>query len=180
MHAGLTKDQSPSIIEILQRRTTIAAEPAAEADVDRQSTQLVGFLETLFRRMMLNHKLTEEPDIEISREEVRAIIILDSQDRVTMSNLAESLGVPLSTATHTVDRLVSKGLVERNRSEEDRRVVEVQMSEYGRTLQGAFRDKRRVVARSWLEPLSGEEREVFLQLMSKITLLAKPGPDDPK
>ncbi len=135
--------------------------------------------------MMLNHKLTEEPDIEISREEVRAIIVLDSPGRVdtpiriTMSNLAESLGVPLSTATHTVDRLVSKGLVERNRSEEDRRVVEVQMSEYGRKLQGAFRDKRKVVARSWLEPLSGEEREVFLQLMSKITLLAKPGTGDP-
>jgi DNA-binding MarR family transcriptional regulator len=148
--------------------------------LDQQSTQLVGCLETLFRRMMLNHKLTEEPEIEISREEIRAIIILDSQDRVTMSNLAESLGVPLSTATHTVDRLVSKGLVERNRSEEDRRVVEVQMSEYGRKLQAAFRDKRKVVARSWLEPLSGEEREVFLQLMGKITLLAKPGAEEPK
>jgi DNA-binding MarR family transcriptional regulator len=148
--------------------------------LDQQSTQLVGCLETLFRRMMLNHKLAEEPEIEISREEIRAIIILDSQDRLTMSNLAESLGVPLSTATHTVDRLVSKGLVERNRSEEDRRVVEVQMSEYGRKLQAAFRDKRKVVARSWLEPLSGEEREVFLQLMGKITLLAKPGAEEPK
>jgi DNA-binding MarR family transcriptional regulator len=164
----------------LQRRTTIVAEPASDAGLDQQSTQLVGSLETLFRRMMLNHKLTEEPEIEISREEIRAIIILDSQDRVTMSNLAESLGVPLSTATHTVDRLVSKGLVERNRSEEDRRVVEVQMSEYGRKLQAAFRDKRKVVARSWLEPLSGEEREVFLQLMAKITLLAKPGAEEPK
>ena len=57
-----------------------------------------------------------------------------------MTHLAESLGVPLSTATHTVDRLVAKGLVERNRSEEDRRVVEVQMSEYGRKLQENFRE----------------------------------------
>ena len=53
------------------------------------------------------------------------MVILDSGERMMMSNLAESLGVPLSTATHTVDRLVAKGLVERNRSEEDRRVVEV-------------------------------------------------------
>jgi DNA-binding MarR family transcriptional regulator len=168
----------------LQRRTTVAGAldglPEAEPDpgLDRQSTQLVGCLETLFRRMMLNHKLAQEPELEISREEIRAIIILDSQDRMTMSNLAESLGVPLSTATHTVDRLVSKGLVERNRSEEDRRVVEVQMSEYGRKLQEAFRGQRRVVARSWLEPLSGDERELFLTLMAKITLLSNPAPED--
>ena len=85
--------------------------------------------------------------------------------------------MPLSTATHTVDRLVAKGLAERNRSEEDRRVVAVQMSEYGRQLQEVFRERRKVVARSWLEPLSDQERTIFLQLMAKITLLAKPGPE---
>ena len=94
-----------------------------------------------------------------------------------MTHLADSLGVPLSTATHTVDRLVSKGLVERNRGVEDRRVVEVEMSEYGLRLQETFRDKRKQVARNWLEPLSEEERGVFLQLMAKITRLAKPGAD---
>jgi DNA-binding MarR family transcriptional regulator len=141
--------------------------------------QLLGYLDALFRRLMLPRRTadTEEPALEISREEIRAMVILDSGERIMMSNLAESLGVPLSTATHTVDRLVTKGLVERNRSEEDRRVVQVQMSEYGRKLQEAFRDRRRVVARSWLEPLSGEEREMFLALMAKITLLAKPSED---
>lgn len=177
----------------MQRRTTIAADPAVaagpqpEPDVaandvtailNQQSTQLVGCLETLFRRMMLDRKHADDPQIEISREEIRALIILDSGARLTMTHLADSLAVPLSTATHTVDRLVSKGLVERNRSEEDRRVVEVEMSEYGRKLQESFRDKRKLVARSWLEPLSGQEREVFLQLMGKITLLAKPGAED--
>jgi DNA-binding MarR family transcriptional regulator len=54
------------------------------------------------------------------------------------------------------------------------------MSEYGRKLQEAFRDKRRLVARSWLEPLSSKERELFLELMSKITLLAKPTSEEPR
>lgn len=155
-------------------------EPDAPAALDQQSTQLVGYLETLFRRLLLNRKQADDPQIEISREEIRAMMLLDSGERLTMSNLADSLGVPLSTATHTVDRLVSKGLLERNRSEEDRRVVEVEMSEYGRKLQETFREKRMLVARSWLEPLSGNERELFLQLMAKITLLAKPGPEEPR
>jgi DNA-binding MarR family transcriptional regulator len=164
----------------LQKRTTAAADAALvepDAGLDQQSTQLVGYLEALFRRLML-HRKQDDPELEISREEIRAMLLLDSGERLTMSHLAESLGVPLSTATHTVDRLVAKGLVERNRSEEDRRVVEVQMSQYGRTLQESFRGKRKLVARSWLEPLSDEERGVFLQLMAKITLLAKPGPED--
>lgn len=127
---------------------------------------------------MLPRRSGDEAALEISREEIRALVILDSGERVMMSSLAESLAVPLSTATHTVDRLVAKGLVVRNRSEEDRRVVQVEMSDYGRKLQEEFRDKRKLMACSWLEPLSSGEREVFLELMSKITLLAKPVPED--
>ncbi|HEY1760280.1 MAG TPA: MarR family winged helix-turn-helix transcriptional regulator [Bryobacteraceae bacterium] len=143
-----------------------------------QSAQLLGYLDTLFRRLMLPRRSGDEAALEISREEIRALVILDSGERVMMSSLAESLAVPLSTATHTVDRLVAKGLVVRNRSEEDRRVVQVEMSDYGRKLQEEFRDKRKLMACSWLEPLSSGEREVFLELMSKITLLAKPVPED--
>ncbi len=166
----------------MQKRNTAAVEPQKPEPpkshtLDEQSNQLVGYLETLFRRMMLHRKQADDPQVEISREEIRAMLLLDSGGRLTMTKLAESLDVPLSTATHTMDRLVSKGLAERNRSEEDRRVVEVEMSEYGRKLQETFRESRKVVARTWLDPLSGEEREAFLQLMSKITLLAKPAPD---
>jgi DNA-binding MarR family transcriptional regulator len=142
----------------------------------------LGYLDTLFRRLMLPRR-TGDDALEISREEIRALVILDSggpesSRRVMMSNLAESLGVPLSTATHTVDRLVAKGLVVRNRSEADRRVVEVEMSDYGRRLQQEFREKRKLMACSWLEPLASREREIFLNLMSKITLLAKPVPEE--
>ena len=191
----MTKRTIPSIIEILQKRTTGA--PAGEgpaspgpdcsnpdrsnpdrSNVDQQSARLVGYLDTLFHRLMLPRKSGDEGAlVEISREEIRALVILDTGEPIMMSNLAESLAVPLSTATHTVDRLVAKGLVLRNRSEEDRRVVRVEMSDRGRKLQEEFRDKRKLMACSWLEPLSGDEREVFLELMSKITRLAKPVPE---
>jgi len=181
----LTKCEIPSILEILQKRTTVvprAVSPESPGSdrfsVDHQSAQLLGYLDTLFRRLMLPRRTGDEASLEISREEIRALVILDSGQRMMMSNLAESLAVPLSTATHTVDRLVAKGLVLRNRSEEDRRVVQVEMSEYGRKLQESFRDKRKLMARSWLEPLSSGEREVFLELMSKITRLAKPVPEE--
>jgi MarR family transcriptional regulator, organic hydroperoxide resistance regulator len=175
----LTTRLITSILEILQKRTTATPRPEA---LDRQSSELLGYLDSLFRKLMLPRRSAEEspdePSLEISREEIRALIILDSGQRIIMSNLAEALGVPLSTATHTVDRLVAKALVVRNRSEKDRRVVQVEMSDYGRKLQASHTEKRRFMARSWLEPLTSTEREIFLKLMDKITLLAKPAGEE--
>lgn len=143
--------------------------PRAGSALERQSAQLLGYFDTLFRRLMLAPKAEEEPAPECSREEIRALILLGSAGRVIMSNLAADLGVPLSTATHTVDRLVGKGLVLRVRSEEDRRVVLVEVSDFGKELRERFRAKQRVMAKSWLEPLSPGEREIFLELMAKIS-----------
>ena len=126
--------------------------------------------------MVLQRRSEEEDPAppEVSREEIRAMVILGTKGKMIMSSLAEALGVPLSTATHTVDRLVAKGLAVRSRSDEDRRIVQVEMSELGRQLQDAHRAKQREMARSWLMPLSPGEREIFLELMDKITRLAQP------
>lgn len=105
---------------------------------------------------------------------MRALIRLGSSGTMIMSDLASALGVPLSTATHTVDRLVEKSLVVRSRSDQDRRVVQVEMSEQGKALQATLRSKHRAMARSWLAPLSPGEREKFLELMAKISARAKP------
>lgn len=157
-------------MQLLLARTKKAVSP-----LDRQSGQLLGYFDTLFRRLMLPRRSDDHPALDCSREELRALIVMGDGDRVTMSSLAGELGVPLSTATHTIDRLVAKGIAARTRSEEDRRVVQVEMSEVGKKLQESFKEKRRAIARSWLEPLSNGEREIFLELMAKITEHAKPG-----
>jgi MarR family transcriptional regulator, organic hydroperoxide resistance regulator len=146
-------------MQLLQRRNTLAS----------QSGQLLGYLDALFRRLMLPRQPAAEPSVECSREEIRALILLRTSGRTIMSDFAGELGVPLSTATHTIDRLVRKGLVIRIRSEQDRRVVQVEMSEAGKAFQTALRARHQAMARSWLTPLTPAERERFLKLMAKIT-----------
>jgi DNA-binding MarR family transcriptional regulator len=160
-------------MQLLHKRSTPPRSRPSSKDaptLDQQSGQLVGYLDTLMQRLVLPRQPAEEA-VECSREEIRALILLGSSGRMIMSDFAGALGVPLSTATHTVDRLVDKVLVVRNRRDEDRRVVEVEMSENGKKLQDAFRGKRQGMARSWLAVLSQGEREIFLELMAKITLL---------
>jgi DNA-binding MarR family transcriptional regulator len=145
-------------------------------NIGRQSGQLLGYLDALFRRLVLPRHPPDEPAIDCSREEIRALILLRSSGRVIMSDFAGELGVPLSTATHTIDRLVRKGLVIRVRSEQDRRVVQVEMSPQGLAFQTALRARHQAMARSWLAPLSASERQAFLELIAKIAENAKPDP----
>jgi len=166
-------------MKLLQKRSTLPPRRAKSQEtptLDQQSGQLLGYLDALFQRLVLPRQPVE-PAPECSREEIRALILLGSNGRMIMSDFAAALGVPLSTATHTVDRLVDKVLVVRKRSDEDRRVVEVEISDVGKKLQAAFRSKRQGVARSWLAALSPGERRTFLELMEKITLRAKPEPE---
>ncbi len=145
--------------------------------MERQSGQLLGYLDALFRRLVLPRRTADEPNLDCSREEIRALILLGASGRTIMSDFAGELGVPLSTATHTIDRLVAKGLVIRVRSEQDRRVVQVEMSDLGKGVQTALRARHQAMARSWLAPLSPAEREAFLNLMAKI---ASPEPTGAK
>jgi DNA-binding MarR family transcriptional regulator len=165
----LTRPPESSIMQLLFSRST-----RGRSSLERQSGQLLGYLDTLFRRWMLARKGETFEGPECSREELRTLFLIHARGWSMMSSLADELGVPLSTATHTIDRLVTKGLVVRTRSEEDRRVVRVEMSDFGKRLQENFKDKRLSMARSWLEPLSNGERGIFLELMVKITERARP------
>jgi DNA-binding MarR family transcriptional regulator len=144
------------------------------SNIERQSGQLLGYLDALFRRLVVQRQPADDPMRECSREEIRAMMVLRSSGRSIMTDFAAELGVPLSTATHTIDRLVLKGLVMRLRSEKDRRVVQVEMSRQGQALQTILRARHQAMARSWLAPLSPGERETFLELMAKIAENAKP------
>jgi DNA-binding MarR family transcriptional regulator len=68
-----------------------------------------------------------------------------------------------------VERLIEKNLAIRSRIEDDRRVVCVELSDEGKRLNQIFLEQRRAAARNMLSPLTHGEREIFLELMTKIT-----------
>ena len=49
----------------------------------------------------------------------------------TMGQLSDHMNFPMSTATGIVDRLVKKGYIERGKSDSDRRIVVITLSEKG-------------------------------------------------
>lgn len=93
-----------------------------------------------------------------------------------MSALAEAAQTSQASLTGIVDRLEEHGLVERTRSVEDRRVVDVTLTDAG--LKELFASRAAFVVRleSVLSPLDAEERALFLSLLRKLTA---PLPDTP-
>ena len=68
----------------------------------------------------------------VSITEIHIIEKIGDREPVRMSEVARSIGVTLATLTVACDKLVAKGLVRRVRSQEDRRVVNIMLTDKGR------------------------------------------------
>lgn len=79
----------------------------------------------------------------ISYTQVRALVMLDGAEEATAGQLAKAAGLTPASVTATLDHLEAEGMVERRRSERDRRVVVVSLTPEGRALVAAKRDRWR-------------------------------------
>lgn len=96
---------------------------------------LLDNIQTCIRQISREQKrsITEIPKNNLTNFEYYVLKFLyDTQEPQTVTLLAQEMGVYPSLITATADKLYKKGLVERNRSEHDRRVVQIALTEAGR------------------------------------------------
>jgi DNA-binding MarR family transcriptional regulator len=108
--------------------------------------------------------------LSLSVFELLALMMSEKYQAVTMSSLAQGMSVPMSTATGIVDRLVKKGLLERGRSEEDRRVVTVSLTESGKEVIEDLKGQLYFNLDRVRGILTAEEFETALDLLRKLIL----------
>ncbi|MFA4886567.1 MAG: MarR family transcriptional regulator [Desulfotomaculaceae bacterium] len=108
--------------------------------------------------------------LSLSVFELLALMLSEKYQTVTMSNLAQGMSVPMSTATGVVDRLVKKGLLERGRSEEDRRVVTVSLTEDGKDMIDDLKGHLYSLLDRVRNLITVEEFETALELVRKVIL----------
>lgn len=93
--------------------------------------------------------------------------LLDRRGRLSMSDLAASLGIKLSGGTALVDRAVEAGWVERQRDPDDRRVVWVEVSPGGERILSELRQTRARIFARYLTCLEPDEIETLAALLSR-------------
>jgi DNA-binding MarR family transcriptional regulator len=131
-------------------------------------------IETIIGREMHPRKEDVDAMMDISPPEMRSLMWLGKYGMTVMTEFAQGIGVPLSTATRIVNRLVKKGLAVRCRSDHDRRIVEVDLSPIAYKHKNRFMAKRLATNQKLLSTLTSPERETMLTLLEKALVLSEP------
>lgn len=104
----------------------------------------------------------------VSEKELFILVFVGQNQRVSMSELASTLEVPLSTLTSIVDKLVEKKYLLRGHSEEDRRVVHVALAAKGKESYKAFLRQKKLMAEHVLAQLNEKEQNSMLQSIDNL------------
>lgn len=88
---------------------------------------------------------------------------------VTMSEICRASGTQPSTMTGVVDRLVRRGILTRESSPDDRRVVLVRLTELGARLHAQHVQFFQEFAANLLALLSTDERRLLVDLLERVT-----------
>jgi DNA-binding MarR family transcriptional regulator len=114
-------------------------------------------------------KMMEGIELSLSQSHVFILKYIRINGSCTVTTLAHHLGITLSAVTSLVDKLCRMELVTRVRSEEDRRVVIIELEEEGERVLSQVNENRKKLFEKLLENLSEEEINTLFNTIDKIT-----------
>jgi len=123
-------------------------------DIDEVGAELRRAVVRLYSRFR-----SERVEGEVADAALLVLIVLDKQDQMSLSDLAEAAHVTLGSMSQTVRRLEELGYVTKTRGTQDRRKVLFTLTEPGRAAVTASRRHRRDWLNGRLAELTAAERE---------------------
>lgn len=121
------------------------------------------------RLRVLIRKFIDEAGIQVSAEELQVLTALDQFDsKKSMGELADQLGRDPTTLKRHLNRLVKSVLVNRSNSPEDGRVIEISITEAGRTLVDSTMPMTIALRERALEGVSESDRKALGRILSQM------------
>jgi DNA-binding MarR family transcriptional regulator len=139
------------------------------ASLDRKAASLRDLVQDILSQFrFVDATAADGGHAALSMQELRLVEFLGDKGPRKMSELAEHLLLAVNSVTSTVDNLEAKGIVRRQRSEEDRRIVRVELTEGGQSVYRGAVEEKQLFLRTMLEALTPDEQEIFMVLFRKI------------
>jgi DNA-binding MarR family transcriptional regulator len=111
---------------------------------------------------------TTWPAREVTLGQLRTLFMIRREGPLSISRVAESVGVGAAAASGFVERIERHGLVERRHRTDDRRIVDCHLTEAGERLLDELAGVQTQALRRALSVLTPEERLAFDQLLRAI------------
>ncbi len=100
-------------------------------------------------------------------QEASVVEFVGRLEPLSLSEVAAACGVLPNTMTGIVDRLVQRGFMVRQRADDDRRIVQVALTDLGREQLEKHAEFLRSFSERLLDRLIPTEREAFVALLEK-------------
>ncbi|MFD8202729.1 MarR family winged helix-turn-helix transcriptional regulator [Streptomyces sp. NPDC003470] len=148
----------------------IAAYQREFQDLDPQVEKIVSALSRLNRRMNVAYgRQTAELGISNTDWEVlKALVLSGAPYQLGPGDLAKRLGLTPAAMTHRIDRMVTEGLVTRERDESNRVRVIVELTSDGREKWLEAMRLATVFEEDLLQDLSADERSALGEVLTRL------------
>ncbi len=139
------------------RAVAITEDAAAEA------TRVSDLFAHIMLRVLSENLILEISSNQVSLAQVQALRFIWLHDKVLMGDLAAGLGITYPSATNMVKRLERRALVTRTPNPEDRREVEVRLTDAGLDLVERMEAERHRRLAATLAAMDPEDRSALLR-----------------
>lgn len=139
-----------------------------KGDVD-QVIEAIIYLSTESRR--ITKELARRADL--TGPQLTVMKLLEQVGDLSLSELSDRIRAQNSTVTGIIDRMEREGLVVRERSKEDRRVVHIRLTPKGQALAREIPIEPIEIFKGALETLSAQEMRDLVRILSKVAKRVK-------
>lgn len=100
--------------------------------------------------------------------QLRVLEALESEDKLTQSELRGKLDIRAASLSELLAKLEDKGLIVRERNESDKRSIDVYLTDLGADCISEAKEQRKKMAEKMLGALSEEEKQQLSDLLCKL------------
>jgi DNA-binding MarR family transcriptional regulator len=149
--------------------SSVARNIRKEENLTEDVARMRQLLTTLGRKRSLRDPLASACEqMQLTPSQVHALMWLGQDGALTMGELARRIGITEKTVTGVVDRLEREGLVQRERSAADRRVIHCALTTTG---QQTYQRLDRMLQEQlglFLELLDATDRKALFRLLERL------------
>lgn len=88
--------------------------------------------------------------------------------RQTIREISSAVLINTGSITYVIDKLETKGLLERSNCKEDRRVVYIQITKQGKQMMDEIFPKHQKVIESIFSEITSEEKEFLVDILKRV------------
>jgi DNA-binding MarR family transcriptional regulator len=136
-----------------------------------RATEFANSVHQLIDQIAKNNQVYEKACVDffgVTSSQGGTILALPIDKNLKMNELSNSMGVDSSTMTRMIDQLVDKGLVARQTSEKDRRLVHIGLTDTGRKLHKELSGALQKFYQDSLEQIPESEREAIIKSLGTV------------